>query len=91
MIAEMKKSADAVVLLPGSATDRMMRELRSKKQELRIKKASSMKQAVHTAYRMARRGDYILLSPGATSFGLFLNEFDRGEQFARAVKALQRK
>jgi UDP-N-acetylmuramoylalanine--D-glutamate ligase len=30
----------------------------------------------------------VLLSPGATSFGLFQNEFDRGEQFRKTVQAL---
>jgi len=29
-----------------------------------------------------------LLSPGAASFGLFVNEFDRGDAFARAVRKL---
>ncbi|MBI2053379.1 MAG: UDP-N-acetylmuramoyl-L-alanine--D-glutamate ligase, partial [Candidatus Sungbacteria bacterium] len=104
MIAEMKKSADDVVLLPGSATERMLRELRSKnprsrasslrgRQESGAKmlKADSMREAVRIAFGLAKKGDYILLSPGAASFGFFLNEFDRGEQFARAVKALHRK
>ena len=30
----------------------------------------------------------VLLSPGFTSFGMFLNEFDRGERFRTAVQAL---
>lgn len=31
-------------------------------------------------------GDVVLLSPGCASFGLFKNEFDRGEQFRKLVK-----
>ena len=31
---------------------------------------------------------YILLSPGATSFGMFANEFDRGNTFKLLVKDL---
>ena len=50
-----------------------------------------MRGAVHAAYRMAEKGDYIVLSPGAASFGLFLNEFDRGDQFADAVCKLKQK
>jgi len=38
--------------------------------------------------RAAEPGDVILLSPGFTSFGLFLNEFDRGNQFRELVLGL---
>jgi len=30
----------------------------------------------------------VILSPGAASFGLFLHEFDRGDQFRSCVSAL---
>jgi UDP-N-acetylmuramoylalanine--D-glutamate ligase len=45
-----------------------------------------MKDAVDTAREFARKGDTVLLSPGATSFGIFKNEFDRGDQFVKLVK-----
>jgi UDP-N-acetylmuramoylalanine--D-glutamate ligase len=48
-----------------------------------------MKEAVASAAKKARPGDRVLLSPGAASFGLFKNEFDRGEQFVREVKRLR--
>ena len=32
----------------------------------------------------------VVFSPGATSFGMFNNEFDRGEKFMSAVKNLLR-
>lgn len=50
---------------------------------------TSMKDAVRVANKLAHKGDYIVLSPGAASFGLFLNEFDRGAQFVKAVKKLK--
>jgi UDP-N-acetylmuramoylalanine-D-glutamate ligase len=31
----------------------------------------------------------VLLSPGAASFGVFQNEFDRGDQFRAAVERLR--
>jgi UDP-N-acetylmuramoylalanine--D-glutamate ligase len=34
----------------------------------------------------AEKGDVVLFSPGAASFNLFKNEFDRGEKFNKAVK-----
>lgn len=45
----------------------------------------NMAEAVREATRLAVSGDIVLLSPGAASFGLFKNEFDRGEQFRAVV------
>lgn len=42
---------------------------------------TNMKDALKIAQENAKKGDIILLSPGAASFGIFKNEFDRGEQF----------
>jgi UDP-N-acetylmuramoylalanine--D-glutamate ligase len=46
------------------------------------------KEAVLAASRVAQPGDIVLLSPGAASFGMFLHEFDRGEQFRKLVGEL---
>ena len=48
--------------------------------------AKDMKDAVKKARQQAIRGDMVLLSPAAASFGLFKNEFDRGEQFKKAIR-----
>ncbi len=42
----------------------------------------------HMEARAAAPGDVALLSPGFTSLGVFLNEFDRGDRFRAAVPAL---
>lgn len=34
------------------------------------------------------KGDYVLFSPGAASFNMFQNEWDRGKQFNNAVKTI---
>ncbi|MDP3052737.1 MAG: UDP-N-acetylmuramoyl-L-alanine--D-glutamate ligase [bacterium] len=47
--------------------------------------AKNMEEAVKKAYQTSQTGDIILLSPGAASFNLFQNEFDRGEQFNNCV------
>jgi UDP-N-acetylmuramoylalanine--D-glutamate ligase len=47
-----------------------------------------MAEAVHAARTVASPGDVVLLSPGCASFGLFRDEFDRGEQFRQAVRSL---
>jgi len=50
--------------------------------------ASSMEEAVKTAYYLARNGDTVLLSPACASFDLFDNYEDRGNQFKEQVRNL---
>jgi len=44
--------------------------------------------AVQAAWRLANKGDMVLLSPACASFDLFRNYEDRGKQFKQAVKDL---
>jgi UDP-N-acetylmuramoylalanine--D-glutamate ligase len=44
--------------------------------------------AITTARQLAAPGDLVLLSPGCASFGMFRNEFHRGEEFRRIVTQL---
>jgi UDP-N-acetylmuramoylalanine--D-glutamate ligase len=44
-------------------------------------------QAIAAARELAEPGDMVLLSPGCASFGMFRNEFHRGEEFRRIVNA----
>ncbi len=53
-----------------------------------ITETHSMKDAVQMAYRLAERGDTVLLSPACASFDLFENYEDRGRQFKEAVRNL---
>jgi UDP-N-acetylmuramoylalanine--D-glutamate ligase len=41
--------------------------------------------AIAAARELAEPGDVVLLSPGCASFGMFRNEFHRGEEFRRIV------
>ena len=41
--------------------------------------------AVKKAYQLAGKEEVVLLSPGAASFGMFKNEFDRGEKFNQLI------
>ncbi len=53
-----------------------------------IEEARSMPECVEKAYRLARKGDTVLLSPCCASFDLFKNYEDRGEQFKACVRNL---
>lgn len=53
-----------------------------------IRDASSMKEAVDMAYKLAQKGDVVLLSPCCASFDLFKNYEDRGDQFKECVRNL---
>ena len=47
-----------------------------------------MSEAVKSAYKIAKAGDNVLLSPAWASFDLFENYEDRGRQFKEAVRKL---
>ena len=53
-----------------------------------IIETSSMTQAVNSAYRIAKPNDVVLLSPACSSFDLFENFEDRGNQFKECVRKL---
>jgi len=48
----------------------------------------AMQEAVKVAYKIAERGDTVLLSPACASFDLFKNYEDRGNQFKNVIKNL---
>ncbi len=79
--------AHAVYLLDGSATAMLERLLRDGGIHP-FGTFSSMAEAVAAASNAAVAGDVVLLSPGTASFGMFRDEFERGERFREAVRAL---
>jgi UDP-N-acetylmuramoylalanine--D-glutamate ligase len=52
-----------------------------------VSTAGSMPDAVAAARRAAHRGDAVLLSPGCASFDWYGSYAERGDDFARAVRA----
>lgn len=76
-----------LIWLPGTATERMQAIILPTTQAT-SHNASTMQEAVTIAQEIADAGDTVLMSPGATSFGLFLHEFDRGNAFIQAVEQL---
>jgi len=52
------------------------------------KSYDSLEGAFNTAISDAVLGDIVILSPAFASFGMFKNEYDRGDQFNLAVSKL---
>jgi UDP-N-acetylmuramoylalanine--D-glutamate ligase len=52
-------------------------------------KAGTLADAVSRARGRARAGDVVLFSPGTSSFDMFKNYADRGDQFRNLVKTIQ--
>lgn len=82
------KTVKGLVLIEGAATEKLL-ALIPKKTPYPVFVVSSMKEALAAARESAKKGDTILLSPGAASFGVFKNEFDRGDQFVVAVRRMK--
>jgi UDP-N-acetylmuramoylalanine--D-glutamate ligase len=81
-----KKSLKAVVLFEGKASEKLKALLPVDFPAPTM--AATMPAAFEAARALAAPGDIILLSPGATSFGIFKNEYDRGDQFGKAFEDL---
>jgi UDP-N-acetylmuramoylalanine--D-glutamate ligase len=81
-----------LILFRGEGTDRLLLALRPllplEERDRHFDIVDTMAEAIRLARESAVPGDVVLLSPGTASFGLFKNEFDRGEQFRAVVKAL---
>jgi UDP-N-acetylmuramoylalanine--D-glutamate ligase len=82
-----------IVFFKGVATEKLITEMKKILPEGEGTKhftaVETIEKALELANISAERGDVILLSPGAASFGLFSNEFDRGDKFREAVKRLK--
>ena len=76
----------AVILLEGSATDKLAGSIRKAGgASLLAGGSDSLSRAVERARETARAGEIVLLSHGCASFGMFANEFERGEQFRKVI------
>ena len=88
-----KKCRD-VILLKGTGTDELLPAIQQATQKLGIVEPvrgvfDDFTTAMDTALSLTHAGDILLFSPGFTSFGIFLNEFDRGDKFVAYVRRLQ--
>ncbi len=75
----------ARLLLNGTGTSLLPETVRNAPN---TKVVESLEEAVHEAYGFAKEGDCILFSPGFASFGMFANEYDRGERFVACIEEM---
>ena len=83
LLREIPHSVKSVVLLPGTGTERIRNDIL--KLPVLVNEAKTLDEAVQIARSRIRSGDTLLFSPAFASFGLFKNEYDRGEQFLKIV------
>jgi len=79
-LVEALKGVDHVVLLAGTGTESLDREENVHE---------SLSSAVEEAFSVAGEGDTILFSPGFASFGMFVNEYERNDQFVSLIKGFK--
>ena len=82
--ALVEKGRGAVLI--GEAADAMARAIGA---AVPVRRARSMEEAVRIAADLARSGDAVLLSPACSSFDMFRDYKHRGDEFVRAVRALE--
>lgn len=75
------RNAKKVFFLEGDASVEIQRLLKDSSQTY-----NDLEKLLTDVKSVAKSGDVILFSPGATSFNLFQNEFDRGRKFNKAVE-----
>jgi len=91
MYKEIPKYVKTLILFKGEASEKILKESGIWNLESGIYSGiESMREAMKIAETSAKRGDIILLSPAAASFGIFKNEFDRGEQFCELANQIRK-
>ncbi|MFN7182259.1 MAG: UDP-N-acetylmuramoyl-L-alanine--D-glutamate ligase, partial [Planctomycetota bacterium] len=81
---KLSKDAKAVILI-GETTPLFEQLIKKFNNNAVILKAVTLKEAVISAYNVSSGGDYIILSPGTSSFDMFANFAQRGEQFKKCI------
>ena len=84
LLRELPRACKTILLLAGTGTEKIKNAIIGKKAEF-----DSLQSALAGARATAKKGDIVLFSPAFASFGMFKNEFDRGDQFVEAVKRMK--
>ena len=88
LFATLPQYVRTLVVVPGSGTLKERLALRSIDQ-IEVKSAASIEEAVTIAAQSAEKGDKVLFSPGFGSGGLDRTTKERGDRFVKAVRGLK--
>lgn len=83
---ELVKAKVKAIIVLGTDNAKILKAFTGKVEK--IVEAGSAHEAVSLGYRLAGKGDTVLLSPACASFDMFENYEDRGQQFKAAVRSL---
>jgi UDP-N-acetylmuramoylalanine--D-glutamate ligase len=87
LMKEIPKYCKKVILLSGTGTEKLKVDF--PKQTKYFVEFDNLKDAVKEGINKCEKGDTLVLSPAFASFGMFKNEFDRGDQFDALIKKLK--
>ncbi len=78
------------VILMGTESEKLTQKLISGgfKRFINLGTETNMQEVVKTAFKNAKSGDVVILSPAHASFDMFKSYVDRGEQFVENVNLL---
>ncbi len=86
-VRDVFKKPVSIFLLEGTGTDKLRLILNEEEIEYQGP-YPSLDSLLNDFIPTLKSGDSVLFSPGATSFGMFLNEFDRGNQFKSKILSI---
>ena len=81
----------SLILIGQTATkiyDAVKKELEAQNKQLDIHWCDTFDQSLETAKRIAKPGQVVLFSPASTSFDMFKDMYDRGDQFRDKVNLM---
>lgn len=89
-IAKMPEQELRKVILIGAESEKLVQKLISSGFDrfINLGAKTNMQEVVKTAFKNARSGDVVILSPAHASFDMFKSYVDRGEQFVENVNLL---